>query len=291
MVLLGILFALTALVSWGFGDFFIQRATREIGIWRALFFICLVGVIVIFPFIKDEIKTTLSDQRGMFFLTSAGVAMFLAALCLFRSYKEGKLAIVEPILTLELPITVFLGIYAWNEKLKVVEIALIGVVFLGVVLAMTKHHTHLHYHRRIFEKGVLWALGGAGVMGLTNFLMGASSQETSPLFAVWYTSLMILVFCFIYLLIKGELKKLKSDLKNHLKAIVTESIFDNLAWISFSAATVYIPISIATTITESYIVIPVTLGILINREKLERHQKIGITLAVLGVILLGGVIS
>lgn len=40
---IGILFAFIALISWGFGDFFIQKTTRIIGSWKALFFIGIVG--------------------------------------------------------------------------------------------------------------------------------------------------------------------------------------------------------------------------------------------------------
>ncbi|MEK9173423.1 MAG: DMT family transporter [Patescibacteria group bacterium] len=286
MALVGILFAVAALIAWGFGDFFIQRATREIGIWKSLFFICLMAVVVLLPFVQGEIGEVLNNSRGMGFLLMAGVAIFAAALLIFESMKVGKLAIIEPILSLELPVAVAMGVLLAHEKLNLVQILLTIVVFVGVVLAMTKHHTHLHYHKRIFEKGVLYAFFGAMIMGATNFLIGVSSQETSALLTIWFTSLMIAVFCFIYFVVKGSVGSLAGDFKKHTKAIINSSVFDNAAWISYAFATTYIPISIATTISESYIALAVGLGILVNKEKVNWHQVVGIVLAVSGVILL-----
>lgn len=287
--MLGIIFALGALLFWGVGDFCIQRATREIGIWKSLFFICLTAVVVLFPFIRGEIGEVFNDPKGLALLLTAGVAIFVMALLIFESYKIGKLAIVEPILSIELPVAVILGVFLAHENLNLVQWLLILVVFVGVVLAMTKHHTHLHYHKRILEKGVLYALFGAILMGAANFLIGVASQETSALFTIWFTSLMTAVFCFIYFIAKGTTKSLVRDFKKHTKAITSSSVFDNAAWISYAFATTYIPISIATTISESYIALTVGLGIFVNKEKVNWHQVVGIVLAVSGVIILSAV--
>jgi drug/metabolite transporter (DMT)-like permease len=59
-----------------------------------------------------------------------------------------------------------------------------------------------------------------------------------------------------------------------------------VAWVSFAKATTFIPIAIATTISESYIALAVLLGLFVNREKLRTHQILGITLATFGVIIL-----
>jgi|GEM_PF-4617325 3-methyladenine DNA glycosylase Mpg len=52
--MLGVLLALGALASWTVGDFFIQRTSRKLGIWKALFFITILGAIVLFPFRQSE---------------------------------------------------------------------------------------------------------------------------------------------------------------------------------------------------------------------------------------------
>lgn len=289
MPALGILFALGALLFWTFGDFFIQRGTRTVGDWKTLFYIGALGGIVLFPFVKDEIIPTLSYPLYATLLVLLFVITLFAALFEFEALKQGKIAIVEPIFSIELPVTVGLSVALWNETLTLVQALLIAAVFIGIMLAVTLHHTHLHYHRRIFEKGFILAGVGAIGMALVNFLTGVGSQETSPLFVIWFLHTTLALACLLYLTYRGEIRSISSDIRRHGKTIFAFSLFDNLAWISFAFAARYIPISIATTISEAYIALTVLLGIFINKEKLKPHQIVGVALAVIGVIALSAI--
>ncbi len=280
----GILFALIALISWGFGDFFIQRTTRIVGSWKAMFFIGIVGLVGLLPFVKNDLLFL--SGANLLLLSLLGVVVVFAALFDFEALRQGKIAIVEPIIGLELPITVGLSLALAGESLSFLQLFLIGIVFIGIMLAITAHHTHLHYHKRIFERGAILAGIGAIGMALTNFLVGVSSQSISPLVTIWFAHSLLAVVCGIYILSKGEFRSLISDFKNHPKPIIGQSILDNVAWVSFAKATTYIPIAIATTISESYIALAVLLGLFVNREKLRAHQIAGVTLATFGVIML-----
>jgi uncharacterized membrane protein len=46
------------------------------------------------------------------------------------------------------------------------------------------------------------------------------------------------------------------------------------------------PISISVAISESYIIIAVLLGYFVNKEKLRKHQIIGLTLAIVSAVYL-----
>lgn len=280
----GILFALIALISWGFGDFLIQKTTRVVGSWRALFFIGVVGLVGLLPFVKNDLSSL--NSANFLLLGILGVVVVFAALFDFEALRQGKIAIVEPIIGLELPITVGLSLTLANESLSFMQLSLIGIVFVGIILAITAHHTHLHYHKRIFERGAILAGIGAVGMAFTNFLVGVSSQDISPLLTIWFAHSLLAVVCGIYILYKGEFKNLLSDLRKHPKPIIGQSILDNVAWVSYAKATTFIPIAIATTISESYIALAVLLGLFINHEKLRTHQIIGAVLATIGVIVL-----
>ncbi|MDP3792338.1 MAG: DMT family transporter [bacterium] len=281
---MGIIFAFIALLSWGFGDFFIQKTTRAIGSWKALFFIGIVGLVGLFPFVKNEIYTLSSDN--LLFLGVLGIIVLFTALFDFEALRQGKIAIIEPIIGLELPITVGLSIAIGNESLALVQIFLIFVIFVGIILAITAHHTHLHYHKRIFERGVILAGVGAVGMALTNFIVGVSSQSISPLITIWFAHSLLAVVCGIYIIFKGEFGNLISDIRSHPKPIIGQSILDNIAWVSFAFATTYIPIAIATTISESYIALAVLLGVFVNREKLKSHQVVGVAITLASVMIL-----
>ena len=281
---LGILFAFVALIGWGFGDFFIQKTTRIIGVHKTLFFICIGAAVVLFPFIFHEIASyTRADYHSIAILS---LIIFIYALVIFRAFEKGKLSVVESVIAFELPLTVMLGVFVGGETLTLKQFLLFIMIFVGIALAAASKLDHLHYHKRLFEKGVIWAFGAAFLSALTNFYVGTYSQHMSPLFVIWATHSMLAVLCGAYIVYRDELRSLASDLKKHTGPIVAQSIFDNSAWIGYAFATSFIPISLTVSISESYIALAALLGYFLGREKLNRHQILGAIIAFVGVIFL-----
>lgn len=283
--LLGVLWALVAMVAWGFGDFLIQKNVRKIGIWRTLFFIGIIGTVTLLPLVYRELDQIHTFKTLLFPLIAFFVTL-VSSLFDFEALKQGKLAIMEPILSVELPLAAIFAALLWDESISFIGWLLIIAIFIGITLAATQERTHLHYHKRIFEKGVIFALIAAIGMALTDLFMGISAQETTPLFTVWSVWLMFTVACFIYIARKGELKNLVSDVQEHPWAILMVGIFDTLGWVGFCFATERIPIGIATAIGQSFIIITILLGIFVNRERIKQHQIWGIACTVAGVIAL-----
>jgi drug/metabolite transporter (DMT)-like permease len=187
---------------------------------------------------------------------------------------------------MELPFTVILSIVLANESLSTVQILLIALSFIGIMLSITSSHIHEKLNKGMFEKGVILASIGSVGLALTNFLVGISSQRTSPLMAIWFSNVVIAVFCFAYILCKREERRLLLDMKKFPAMVFGLTFFDNTAWVAYAFATTIIPISIATTISESFVALAVLLGIFINKEKLKPHQKVGIILCIVSVLLI-----
>jgi drug/metabolite transporter (DMT)-like permease len=115
---LGIIFAFIAMFCWSFGDFYIQKAVRKSSVIRSLFYITFSGAIVLIPFIWKELSVTLSNAHQNELLLLASFMMLLAAIFNFMAMRDGKIAIIEPILSLELPIVVILGVTLHNDIKK-----------------------------------------------------------------------------------------------------------------------------------------------------------------------------
>lgn len=279
-----IIFALVALFSWGFADFYIQKSSRTIGIWKVLFGVGIIGCITLLPFIIKEFSILKSTDYML--LVFLGVVIFLAALFNFAALKQGKIAVVEPLIGMELPLTVALSIGLGKESLTLIQSVLIAIVFVGLLMVITMHHKHLHRTRRTIEKGVMLAVAGATGLALTNFLVGLSSRQISPLMVIWFAHTQLAIICTIYLLYIKKFHTMWLDLETHLKATLGQSLLYNLGWVAFAIATTTIATSIVTAISESYIILGVVLGIFVNREKLRRHQIVGLFFAAGGIIAL-----
>src|SRR3989338_8939836 len=136
---IGIAFAFVALLFWGFGDFLIQRTARKLGDWETLFVVTLFGVILLFPFVYNDIEAAIGFHDSTFLLlVGMSVVLFAAALLDFEALKKGKLAIVEPIMAREVPVTVIVTFVAINEGVSALQIFLISTLVLGLVLVSAK---------------------------------------------------------------------------------------------------------------------------------------------------------
>ncbi len=286
---LGILFAFFSLVCWGLGDFLIQKTTRKIGDWEALFIITAIGAVILLPFVTNEIRALFSFQDETFIiLLGMSSVLLMASMLDFEALKKGKIAIVEPVLALEVPITAFIAFAVVNEGLQALEIFLIVLLMIGLALISLKSH---HFKRRIWlERGVLLTAVAAILMGIANFLVGFSSRLTTPLFANWFINVFVSVICLFYIIANKRTTKMVHDFGKNKELVLGMSLFDNFAWIAFAIATTYIPIAIAIALSESYIALAALLGLLINREILMRHQKIGLITAIGSAIVLSLVV-
>lgn len=281
----GILNAIGAMLGWGFGDFTIERSTLKVGALPSLFYITAAAAIVLFPFAWPHLPTIFGNTSFLLLLIIAGVAGFSGSMLQFVAFEKGKLSVIEPILGLELPITIGLALAFGNESFTPLQALMTAVFFIGLVLTVTKHHLQLHYHKRLFERGVVLSLGAALIYGLENFTVGLSSQEVSPLATIWFIHTLIAVLCLVFFIMSPKPNVVRR-LKRHWKLVTIMVVFDNLAWIAYTFAVIKIPISLAITIGESYIIISVILGLLANRDKVKAHQMVGMALACIGVIVL-----
>ncbi len=281
----GLIFAFAAMLLWGVGDFLIQKSARKIGNWETLFAITLVGVVGLLPFVWRDIPQLFINPQKLLvpLLISAGI-LLVAAVLEIEALREGKLAVIEPIWSLEIPVAVVLSAFIIGEVLLPMQIVLIIALVIGLVLVSFRGGSIKAKH--FLEKGVLIALLSAIFMGLADFYMGIGGRLTDSLLMNFVASFVILTVATIYILFRCRFTKMLGDFKNNKKLLLSTSILDNLAWIAFVLAMTLAPIGIVVAISESYIIIVVLFGLFVAKEKLKNHQKWGLVLALTAAIIL-----
>ncbi len=281
---MGLIFAFLAMFSWGVGDFLIQRSARRFGSWIAIFLITVSAAFVLFPFIYKELPFLFTNVKSLIILFLASLLITFASITNFEALRIGKISIIEPVYAFEIPITTLLAAVMIKEYLTLTQWLLICGVILGIILVSTESVKGL---RRVqLEKGVFLAICATICMGAVNFLFGVGSRETSPLLINWFTSLFLAIVSLGFLIKNKEWTKIGGYWRHKKKLIMGVCFFDNLAWIAYSYSALYIPIAIATGISESYIVLASLLGLVINKEKIKKHQFVGLFAVVFSVIIL-----
>lgn len=286
---LGLLAAFIAFLSWGFGDFAIQRSVRRLGSFEALFFITALGAVVLFPFVRNDVSSVPASTWFWLLLLTVFVTL-VTAILEFEAFRVGKLSVIEPIMSFELVVTAAIGVAVLGERPTMLQGILGLAVFCGVALTVLHREPRRWWSfwkkQGILERGALLGMVGMVLMALTNVLTGLSSRETSPLFAIWFIHTGLAVVSFIILCIRKNLGDVFSRARVFWKLVLAESLLDNLAWIAYAAAVTVLPISITVAMTESYIALASLLGLVFNKERLERHQSAGMVLALAAAVML-----
>ena len=283
-MILPLLFAFGAMLFWGIGDFLIQRVTRKVGNIEALAWIGIIGTIGLLPFAWKDLGLVFSGGNFWLFLL-LGAIVFASALFNFEALKKGKLSVIDVVLEIELPITIFLSFVFFKEVLSLTQAIVIVVIMSGIILIATKSFSHF---KAKLERGVLIALVASVLYGAVNFLTAVSSKSISPMLAIWAPWMIMTILCLVVIIRREGLGGFISNAKNYKMLILFMGIFDTAAWIFYSHAVHEESISIITAITESYPAIALFLGLWLNKEKILFHQYLGAGLALVGSFVLAG---
>ncbi|MEI6529045.1 MAG: DMT family transporter [Candidatus Falkowbacteria bacterium] len=279
---LAILLAFGAMIGWGLGDFLIQKTINKIGPIGTLCWISLFSSIILIPFVVSDLKNITQSQYIT--LIILGLANFASGYIHFKALEIGKLSVVEIIMSIELPLTILLGILFFRESLSLWQIFLIIILFIGIIL-ISIDTTKIN-KKDFLEKGSLLAIFSGVLIAIVNFGSASQAKEISPLMALWIPWFVCGLICFARLS-QNNLKTFFRQSAKNWPLVLIMVIVDLLAWTSYVFAVAREELSITIAITESYVVIALALGIIINKEKITKIQYFGAGLAVCGSLLIG----
>jgi len=285
-----ILFALGAMVCWGVADFFVQRMTKRMGNFASLTWINFIGSLVLLPLAIKDFHLITSGQNWLT-LGIMGILDFAFGLTLLKAFEKGKLSVVEVLMTMELPLTVILGLAIFKEQLNVLQLLLILMIICGVIFISHKKRDFwnklwqsLTGKNHWFEKGAGLALTAAIISAFYNFFIAFNSRSLSPILALWLPWTISLFFLIVYMALKGGRAEFFAESKKNLKLIFIGSVIDVASWLFYANVVAQKELSLTTAITESYPLIGMFLGFKFNKEKIAFWQIIGACLALAGVI-------
>lgn len=172
---MGVFLSLIALVAWGFGDFFIQKNAKKFGDWQTLFYICFLASVVFLPFVWREIPNILGNPRFVFWLLLTSCIYTLAAILEIKAFKYGKLAVIEPTLAFELPLTVVLATFFLKEFLPWYILIFVILVIVGLFLV-----TNQSLQKNSFRKRSILCSGWGNIYEFDHFVIWHNSSCYVP---------------------------------------------------------------------------------------------------------------
>lgn len=282
LILSKFFFPLISIVGNAVGDFMIYRFIRQYGGPKTLLFICSFSILFT-PFVLSDLATlNLALATELFFLSIVTLA---SALLSYYALGGGKLSVMESVLALELPAIFILNFYFYNDSIDSLQILCLLVIFAGLFLSVTENFKIFH-KKLIFEKGFYICLLVLLVTSSCVFFSGSFAKDTSPMFVFWFTHIFMFAAMLIYVTFSNNFLSAISSFKKDWKAIFILGFFDTLGWIGYLYSNQLYSIPVSAALSQMYIPIVVYLGYRLNKESLARHQKIGLAIVVIMIIIL-----
>jgi drug/metabolite transporter (DMT)-like permease len=269
-----IVLALAASLMWGVADFRGGLASRQHPLLTVLVVSQVGGLAALLVIVAvrgvDYAPGALAAGIGAGLLGAVAVSAF------YRSLAIGSMSIAAPVLTTSAAVPVLAGL-ATGDRPSPLQLAGIALALMGVVLAAREQggdHLAAAAQRRSFALAVV-AMLAIGVQ----LVLLSHAAETDPLLGATTTRATSLgVMLFAALLLRPPITR--SAVPN-LAVIGALDAFANLA---FSTATTGAYLSVVAVLSSLYPVVTVALAHHHLGERLAGPQRVGVALALLGVV-------
>ena len=278
--MLSILFGLASALSWGAGDFTGGLAARKVGAFRSVFYAEVIGIVFLFIVVGATGESMLNARSALFALT-AGALGTIGLMLLYHAMATGVMSIAAPVsalLAAMLPVVVGMFTEGLPDFLTLIGFgfALFAVWMVsqseGGVKDILSHLSDLK----------LPLLAGIG-FGFYFVLMHQATSAGGAFWPMIFSRTGGLTLITTYLLITRS--EWKIDVSS-LPIISANGILDLGGNFFFILASQAGRLDVASVLSSLFPGATVVLAWIFLKERLNRNQWIGITAALIAIVLM-----
>lgn len=283
--MLSIALALTSALTWGTGDFLGGLAARRYGLAWVLCGTATGGLLLgtAFSLISGD---PFPDAHYVMLAASAGIAGLIGLACFYHALAIGTMSIVAPISASGAAIPVAWGI-AQGETLSLAASIAIVVLIAGVMLASREQPDAPAQASESHALSIVLAFAAAASFG-TVFTLIAETSESSVYWpsAILKASTLTCAVAFLALQSVRSAELGARPIGRGWLFPISIGFFDVSANVAFAAATTHGSLAIASVVSSLYPVTTVLLAYFFLHERLDRMQRVGVVMALVGVAAL-----
>jgi drug/metabolite transporter (DMT)-like permease len=137
-VLLGLSLALGTSIAWAFGNVFVQRSSRAVGGARSLLWATIMGGLVSSALIPlFDRRTAAIDGAAIAWVIAAGLSGLAGYGGMFMAFSRGQFTLTIPFISSWSLVAGVIGLVAFGERPRPLQLVGAAVVFAGVLLVAT----------------------------------------------------------------------------------------------------------------------------------------------------------
>ncbi len=205
-----------------------------------------------------------------------GITGFISMIAFYRALALGPMGLVSPLVAVSVVIPVVVG-FAQGESPSAAEIAGIVIAFVGVLLASGPELTGAES-----MKPLLYTVVAAIGFGLLYVGMAKGSETSPSMTMLTFRSTSIVIL----LVLMAATRSAGGVTRADLPVLAAIGVIDASANLLFGVASTMGMLSTTSVISSLYPVATAILAAVVLRERLRPIQYVGVTVAMVGVVLL-----
>ena len=236
-------------------------------------------------FVVGSAETITSiETKPLIFLLLSGLATGASWICYFKALSMGDVNKVVPIDKSSTILSVLLAIICFGET-EQLAVKLIGTAILavGIFMMVEKKQSERKEESRVW---MIYAVLSALFAALTSILakIGISGVESNLGTAI--RTGVVLLMAWVIVFAKGKQRQIRTLDKKELVFIALSGIATGASWLFYYYAIQNGIVSVVVPIDKLSIVFTVAFSYFVFKEKLSRKAFAGLTLMVVGTLLM-----
>jgi len=280
-LLLSMVLALGAAVSWGVSDFVGGVASRRLPLLWVLLFTQIVGLAIVVPFAVAHGGLTF-EPRTILTAMAGSLAGLVGIAGLYRAIALGMASIAAPISATGAILPVAFGLARGDPTTTLQEVGM-ACALLGVIVASRTGDAQAHLGRDA-RLGVSFALLAA--LGFGGFFVLLHEASVSDV--LWAVSIQRATGAVVIALIVVARRPRFGLSWSDAPTLLLVGALDQAANVLYGLASTVGLVSLAAVLASLYPMVTVVLARLVLNERISGVQKSGVAIALTGVALVAG---
>jgi drug/metabolite transporter (DMT)-like permease len=281
---MGIAMGLAAALCWGIADSIAALTGRRVGSLPVVFGLHLsaCAFLLVLVVATGALSAAGWDDLPLFlFLAAIGWAGYLA---FYRALELGPVAIVSPVASGYVAVTVVLAVILLGERPSGLQWAAVGVVFTGVVFASTDLRG-IARAGHLQAQGVLLAIVAMILLGGLVLGVSSSTDELGWLAPVFIVRVLTAAFVGATAFALRPIGFPRAA--GLLTAIALLGVIESMGFVFFNIGVGHADTAVVATASAPYAIVPLLVGIALLHERPTPTHWAGVGLVIAGVVLLG----
>jgi len=280
-----VIYGLGAALGWGFADVGAALVGRRLGSLATTVVAQVASLLAAGELVLLQRPEWTGDASNVTTLAVNGVVVAAAYLALYRALELGPIALVSPVVAAYAVPPVLLAVFVLHEPLAGVVLAGAVVTLVGVVLASLDLRRVGGERPSLGAAGLPLAIVSMLLFGLVTFVLARQAQDIG-----WLPSMTIgRAFSVCALLVVAAVKRPAIGVAgaSGIAGAALVGVADIFGVAMFSLGAEAGLISVVAAASATFVLIPVVWGIAFLDERPAASQLIGVTMVVIGLLMLG----